>query len=60
MVGIHLLGPLPETNDGDKYIIVAVDYFTKWAIKNALPTTVHVVQHLCKRDFFDGRFEMRP
>ena len=29
-VGIDFVGPLPETAEGNKFIIVAVDYFTKW------------------------------
>jgi len=52
-VGVDLLGPLPKTKDGNKYIIVAVDYFTKWAITRALPkaTTVHVVDFFIKEIF---------
>jgi hypothetical protein len=29
-VGIDFVGPLPETEEGNRYILVAVDYFTKW------------------------------
>jgi len=29
-VGIDFVGPLPEITEGNRYIIVAVDYFTKW------------------------------
>ena len=29
-VAIDLLGPLPQTSRGNKYIVVAIDYFTKW------------------------------
>ena len=29
-VGIDIVGPLPVTNDGNEYIIVLCDYFTKW------------------------------
>src|ERR671938_659907 len=28
--GIDFLGPLPTTESGNRYIIVATDYFTKW------------------------------
>src|SRR5688500_18227987 len=29
-IGIDIVGPLKETTRGNKYIIVAIDYFTKW------------------------------
>ena len=29
-VGIDFVGPLPITENGNKYIIVAMDYLTKW------------------------------
>ena len=29
-VGLDLIGPLPITNKGNRYIIVLVDYLTKW------------------------------
>ena len=29
-IGIDLVGPLPETDCGNKYIITATDYFSKW------------------------------
>ena len=29
-IGINLVGPLPETDRGNKYIITAMDYFSKW------------------------------
>ena len=31
MVCVDLLGPLPETETGSRYVLVAVDHFTKWA-----------------------------
>jgi hypothetical protein len=38
-IGIDFVGPLKKTKRGNKYIIVAVDYFTKWpearAVKEA-------------------------
>ena len=34
-VAIDILGPLPETRKGNKYILVIGDYFTKW--KEAFP-----------------------
>ena len=29
-IGIDFVGPLPRTKRGKKYIIVAMDYLTKW------------------------------
>lgn len=29
-VGIDVLGPMPVTDRGNRYLLVAVDYFTKW------------------------------
>ncbi|GBC53477.2 putative integrase core domain protein [Rhizophagus irregularis DAOM 181602=DAOM 197198] len=43
-IGIDIKGPLPITSSGNKYIIVAIDYFTKWpearAISNIKAETV--------------------
>ena len=35
--GLDLIGRLPETKDGNKWIITAVDYATGWPIAKALP-----------------------
>src|SRR5215813_6977525 len=35
-IGIDIVGPLPETPKGNKYIVVAIDYFTKWPEAKAL------------------------
>lgn len=37
-VGIDLTGPFPLSSTGNRFIIVAVDYFTKWVITKAVPT----------------------
>lgn len=29
-VAINIMGPLPETDNGSKYILVMSDYFTRW------------------------------
>ncbi|XP_042234639.1 protein NYNRIN-like [Homarus americanus] len=43
-VAVEIAGPLPLTADGNRYICVAINYFTKWpeayAIPNQEPTTV--------------------
>ncbi|HVH96631.1 MAG TPA: DDE-type integrase/transposase/recombinase, partial [Bacillus sp. (in: firmicutes)] len=36
-IGIDFVGPLPQTKTGNKYIIVAVDYLTKWPEARAVP-----------------------
>jgi transposase InsO family protein len=30
-IGLDILGPFPKTYSGNKYILVLVDYFTKWS-----------------------------
>ena len=35
--GMDLFGPFPITANGNKYIIVIVDYLTKWVETKALP-----------------------
>ena len=41
MVAVDILGPLPKTAAGNKYILVAGDYFTKWPIEAyAIPNQV--------------------
>ena len=36
-VGIDIVGPLPRTEQNNKYIVVAIDYLTKWPEAKALP-----------------------
>jgi transposase InsO family protein len=36
-VAIDVLGPLPETELGNKYLLIAMDYFTKWPEAFQLP-----------------------
>src|SRR3954469_23844 len=38
-VGIDIMGPLPITLTGKRYIVVAIDHFTKWIEARALETT---------------------
>lgn len=38
LVGMDIMGPLPESDHGNRYIIVAVDYLTRWCEVGALPT----------------------
>ncbi|KAJ8352500.1 hypothetical protein SKAU_G00239760 [Synaphobranchus kaupii] len=36
-VGVDVLGPFPVTDSGNRYILVAMDYFTKWPKAFAIP-----------------------
>lgn len=36
-IGNDIVGPLPVTNDGNEYVIVLCDYFTKWVEAYAVP-----------------------
>src|ERR1043165_1866396 len=37
-VGMDFIGPLEETKNGNRYIIVAMDYLTRWPEARATPT----------------------
>jgi hypothetical protein len=37
-IGIDLIGPFPLSTLGNRYVIIAVDYLTKWVIAKAIPT----------------------
>ena len=36
-VGIDLMGPFAKSADGNKYIVVIQDHFTKWVAAEAIP-----------------------
>lgn len=37
VVGVDIMGPLPESKAGNLYVLVASDYFTKWVELYAIP-----------------------
>ena len=37
-VGLDHLGPFPMSKHGNRYLIVAVDYLTKWVEAKAVPS----------------------
>src|SRR6266498_3789556 len=66
MIGIDFVGPLPITEKGNKYIIVAFDYFTKWpeakAVKEATAKEVStfileeiICRHGCPKRILSDR-----
>ena len=52
-IAIDILGPLPLTESGNKYLLVVMDYFTKWPEVYPLPnqTAVTVAEILVKNFF---------
>ena len=54
-IAIDIAGPFPSTDDGNRYIMVVGDYFTKWVEAYAIPnqdvTTVakQLVHNFCCR-----------
>ena len=36
-IALDILGPLPETHDGNRYVLVVGDYFSKWTDAYAMP-----------------------
>ena len=49
VIALDIFGPLPITNDGNEYILVIGDHFTKWVEAFALPnhTAAVVADRLC-------------
>jgi transposase InsO family protein len=51
--GLDFVGPLPESLDGNKYILVAIEYFSRWPIARAVPaaTSTEVNRFLMEEVF---------
>lgn len=56
LVGIDVIGPLPETSSGYKYILTATDYLSKWVEAYPLITksATEVAENLCKIVYHHG------
>jgi transposase InsO family protein len=51
-VALDILGPLPESNNGNKYILIVADYFTRWTEAYPMPNQEAVtVARLFMREF---------
>ena len=37
VVAVDIMGPFPERNNGNSYVLVAGDYFTRWTEAYAIP-----------------------
>jgi RNase H-like domain found in reverse transcriptase/Reverse transcriptase (RNA-dependent DNA polymerase)/Integrase zinc binding domain/Integrase core domain/gag-polyprotein putative aspartyl protease len=36
-IGVDVLGPFPRSSKGNRYVVLAVDYLTKWTMTRAIP-----------------------
>ena len=51
-IAIDVLGPLPITETGNKYILIVADYFTKWVEAYPMPNQeATTVAELLVREF---------
>ena len=52
-VAIDVLGPLPTTDRGNRYLLIAMDYFTKWPEAYAIPNQEAItVAKVLVQEFF--------
>ena len=58
IVAMDILGPLPESADGNKYILVIGEYFTKWVEAFAIPDQESETIARCFVDQFVCRFSI--
>jgi len=56
VIDIDILGPLPETNTGNKYVAVVVYMYTKWPKAYALPNQEADTVAQAVMDNFECRF----
>jgi hypothetical protein len=42
-ISVYVLGPLPRTNKGNRYLLMVGDYFSKWS--EAIPIYIILIGH---------------
>jgi hypothetical protein len=49
-IALDTINPFPKTNDGNKYVLVAIDHYSKWCETKAIPdhTTIITARFLKK------------
>jgi hypothetical protein len=53
IVAVDIMGPLPVTKDGNSYVLVAGDYFTRWTEAYAIPNQeAQTVANKLTEEFF--------
>lgn len=54
LVPVDLMGPFPRSQIGNRYILVASDYFTKWCEAYAIPNmeAKTIAKYLTREMFF--------
>ncbi|KAK3728413.1 hypothetical protein QZH41_020432 [Actinostola sp. cb2023] len=55
-IALEVLGPLPESDNSNKYVLVVADYFTKWTEAYAIPNQEAVTVATKVVDEFVARF----
>ena len=56
-VGIDLIGPLPKTSRGNRYVVTLVDYFSKWPEAAPLPDKTAQGIAMFLFELFVGEFQ---
>ena len=61
LVVVDIIGPLSETSNGNKHILVAEDYFTRWLEAWPIPNqeTKTVAEKLLNEMFFISLYQIR-